>query len=404
MALSKVPSSVEPNVKKICAEIVRKFSAITHVWGFSSAPTSDHRNHRCVDYMVFNEKASTNLNRKEQKQLGDAIAEYHRKNAKRLGVNGIIWDRKVMGFPHVDNPPYRGPYGEWRPYFGNDPHYDHVHVEYDGDGKAEDIPVSVTKVSLNAKFVIELTPPTNGNIQSFAQNVSTGEWFVSEAKSRKDGLEDAIFYRFDKNGKYLDCCVFDKGGHPQSFGVSDTNILWLTYNDAKGNDVVTRQYKPRKTFTKADTTQMHVFTDKGSYITFSPTRDYCVIREVNNNSLETYYRRSKVDILKNVDDVLGVPVKIKRNADRIVQGWTVRNDNLYVLTGATNKTTLIEKWSFKTGNLISVADVTKVGPKAGEVVVHREAEGMDSRYFGIKLRFNPKRPYVTMRVYSLGGF
>lgn len=119
--------AVDPDVRKTCAEIVKKFAAIPNVWGYSSASTSDHRNRRCIDYMVIGQKTDA-----ARLALGNAIAKYHIDNAKRLGVNGLIWNHRVMGFPHATNPPYRGPYASWRSYSGSNQHTDHVHVEYDG--------------------------------------------------------------------------------------------------------------------------------------------------------------------------------------------------------------------------------------------------------------------------------
>lgn len=119
-------TKVDPDVRKICAEIIREFPAIPNVWGYATFP--DHNNRRCIDYMVIGQGSDA-----KRVALGNAIAAYHIKHAKRLGVNGIIWNRRVMGFPHSGGQnSYRGPYGKWRTYTGTQSHTDHVHVEYDG--------------------------------------------------------------------------------------------------------------------------------------------------------------------------------------------------------------------------------------------------------------------------------
>ncbi len=119
MSTSKMPVGVTEPTRLKCAEIIAAFPGITHVYGYAVAP-SDHVNRRCIDFMVPN------------RQLGDQVAAYIATHAPRLGVNGQIWNRRVMGFPHQPNPPYRGPAGTWRPYTGTgNPHTDHVHVEFD---------------------------------------------------------------------------------------------------------------------------------------------------------------------------------------------------------------------------------------------------------------------------------
>lgn len=122
-------SAVDADVRKTCLEIVRQFPAIPNVWGYSSSSSSDHRNRRCIDYMVIGQPTAA-----ARVRLGDAIVAYHIKNAKRLGVNGVIWNHGVWGFPHEGGQgSYRGPYAKRRKYTGtSNPHTDHVHVEYDG--------------------------------------------------------------------------------------------------------------------------------------------------------------------------------------------------------------------------------------------------------------------------------
>lgn len=112
---SKIPAGVLPAVKAKCAEVVSRTGVVTHVWGYNTIP--DHNNRRCIDFMVANLTD------------GDKVANYLRANAARLGVVGIIWNRRVMGFPE-NGDAYRGPSGQWRPYSGPSPHTDHNHVEF----------------------------------------------------------------------------------------------------------------------------------------------------------------------------------------------------------------------------------------------------------------------------------
>jgi hypothetical protein len=54
---------------------------------------------------------------------GDALAEYAREHAKRLGIKYIVWNRRVWSQAKADQ--------GWRPYTGtSNPHTDHVHITF----------------------------------------------------------------------------------------------------------------------------------------------------------------------------------------------------------------------------------------------------------------------------------
>lgn len=148
---SKIPSNVNVNVKRTCAEIVARFPKIPNVWGYASFP--DHNNHRCVDYMIVN----PTLDRAAQVALGDAIARYHIDNAERLGVNWIIWNRRIYRYQNTN----RG-HG-WGVYTGPKPHTDHVHVEYDGSAYTEPAGPVVPHSGLNGpSYTFRVAKPTPG--------------------------------------------------------------------------------------------------------------------------------------------------------------------------------------------------------------------------------------------------
>lgn len=89
---------------------------VTRVYGFNSTP--DHNNRRCVDLMTYGNKA-----------MADWLVDFLKDNDDALGVEGIIFNRRVMGFPE-NGPAYRGPSASWRSYGGQNPHTDHVHVQF----------------------------------------------------------------------------------------------------------------------------------------------------------------------------------------------------------------------------------------------------------------------------------
>jgi hypothetical protein len=251
--------------------------------------------------------------------------------------------------------------------------------------------------------VIELDAPGAGNWQGAAQNVKTGEWFIAHSRGRADGAEDVVLYRFDKAGKYQDKMTLEKCSHIYGFGVSDTNVIWVTWNDDT-NDVVTLQYEAGKTVSKSAASPMHVFSDGWVDVSFSPSRDWVAHRQRNypSKGFETYRRYRKDNLVAGVDDKSGVDVVIPTSSSRVVQGFSLVNSNLYVLIGlAPNSAFRIEKWDFKTGKKVGELKLDpRLGLRDGEND-KVEPEGMDGRTFGMKVGTDDARRLI---VYKLTGF
>lgn len=94
---------------------------VVRIYGYNTTP--DHNNRQCVDFM------GTDGKKPVDHAMMDWLVDYCKKNARVLGVEGIIWNRRVMGFPSQGSA-YRGPEGGWRPYSGGSQHTDHVHVQF----------------------------------------------------------------------------------------------------------------------------------------------------------------------------------------------------------------------------------------------------------------------------------
>lgn len=256
------------------------------------------------------------------------------------------------------------------------------------------------------KKIISLDAPGGGNWQGAAQNVKTGEWFVAHSKARSDGKEDVILYHFNRLGKYKDRMTLPRCSHVYGMGVSDTNVIWLTWNDSSGNDVVTFQYKANKTIAKKNTSRMHVFSDRSVNISFHSSRDWAALRQGDYPSgYETYRLYRKSDILSGNDKKWGKDVKIRMSSSRVVQGFSVGDKCLYVLIGLAPRSSFrIEKWSFKTGKklaemkLPSNIGLSEVNIKSGKKT---EPEGMDASYFFIKAGEGNDRRLI---VYKLNNF
>lgn len=89
---------------------------VTRVYGYNTTP--DHNNKQCIDFMHYGDTA-----------MRDWLVSYLIANKAALGVEGIISNHRVMGFPS-NGTWYRGPEGQWRTYTGPNPHTDHVHCQF----------------------------------------------------------------------------------------------------------------------------------------------------------------------------------------------------------------------------------------------------------------------------------
>jgi hypothetical protein len=97
------------------------FPEIKTIWGYRPDPLPWHPNGLAIDVMIPNHDTPEGI------ALGNQIAGYALANAKRWGVNHVIWRQKL--YPGVGAP-------SWTANYGNETlnHYDHVHIATDGGG------------------------------------------------------------------------------------------------------------------------------------------------------------------------------------------------------------------------------------------------------------------------------
>lgn len=122
-----LPAGVAPEkglqVKTIWAAraISLLFPQITTIGGYRQDALKWHPGGLAIDVMI------PNYNSAEGIELGDQIAGYALANAKRWGVDHVIWRQKI--YPGLGKP-------SWTANMGNETanHYDHVHIATDGGG------------------------------------------------------------------------------------------------------------------------------------------------------------------------------------------------------------------------------------------------------------------------------
>ena len=97
------------------------FPQITTIYGYREDPLPWHPNGLAIDVMIPNHASPEGI------ALGDQIAGYALANAKRWGINHVIWRQKI--YPGIGG-------GSWTADYGNETlnHYDHVHIATNGGG------------------------------------------------------------------------------------------------------------------------------------------------------------------------------------------------------------------------------------------------------------------------------
>ena len=122
-----LPTGVAPEgglqVKTIWAAraIGLLFPQITTIGGFRQDALRWHPSGLAIDVMIPNHASPEGI------ELGDQIAGYALANAKRWGIDHVIWRQKI--YPGIGNP-------SWTANMGNETanHYDHVHIATNGGG------------------------------------------------------------------------------------------------------------------------------------------------------------------------------------------------------------------------------------------------------------------------------
>jgi hypothetical protein len=122
-----LPAGVAPEnglqVKTIWAAraISLLFPQITTIGGYRQDALRWHPNGLAIDVMIPDHNSPEGI------ELGDQIAGYALANAKRWGLDHVIWRQKI--YPGIGKP-------SWTANLGNETanHYDHVHIATDGGG------------------------------------------------------------------------------------------------------------------------------------------------------------------------------------------------------------------------------------------------------------------------------
>jgi uncharacterized protein YgiM (DUF1202 family) len=109
---------LKPNAIKVHRAILAAFPEITTFYGVRADPLPDHPSGRAIDCMIPSYKSAAG------KALGHKLSRWARTNAKKLGINYVIWDQ------HIWNNQRAGDGWRYMASRGSDTanHKNHVHI------------------------------------------------------------------------------------------------------------------------------------------------------------------------------------------------------------------------------------------------------------------------------------
>lgn len=261
----------------------------------------------------------------------------------------------------------------------------------------------MTDAKPSFKLVAELDAPGSGAWQGHGYNRKTGEYFLGHSL----GSGANVFYRFGKatgvKKPFRDKMTFLDGTHIYGFGIADDYTIWTSWDQRDGNDIVTVKYKPGAKIRKAQSKKMHVFSERPTQMSFSPTRAGIVLlKELAPNKFELT-KHMTANIVANKNEPVGKPINVTVPRGTWLQGFSLCGDHIYVCYGKTDLKAWIDKYDIKTGKKIGTLDITSAGLLPGESSkgASREPEGMDGQTFSVKVFHDDKR---KLRVFKLIDF
>ena len=137
-----------PHTRRVAEELVPLFNVL-QTWAYdpksaAKTPPGEHGLGRALDLMVFVDQAQHTSS-----ALGDKIAGYVWQHRARLGVEYLIWNRRIRNRA-IDG-------GAWRAYTGEKPHTDHVHVTFLNTPPAYKAPTDppLPVMTIQLRYVLE---------------------------------------------------------------------------------------------------------------------------------------------------------------------------------------------------------------------------------------------------------
>lgn len=133
---------------------------ITTIYGVRPDPIWGHPQGFALDFMT------------PSKAAGDALAEYAKNNAARLGVTQVIWYTRIFTVARASE--------GWRRYTGtSNPHTDHVHLTFSENAPSGGLPAGVTQLGFGGSTpVVDLVPEWMKKLNEAFASLTAREFWV----------------------------------------------------------------------------------------------------------------------------------------------------------------------------------------------------------------------------------
>jgi hypothetical protein len=228
--------------------------------------------------------------------------------------------------------------------------------------------------AMRPRYVATLDVPTFTQMQSFALDQDTNEYYVSQTEDWNGGDPTLHIYRFSAEGELLDDVVLINGGHGGQIALEKSAgqvYLWFRWQQSDPPRPVRWQYHPStyKAIVNVDDPEVEEVTgliDGENW--FAIDQQNGLIATQSISGLDQIYRLRRLsDVLAHVDDALAtVTIPNFTATYGAWQGMATCDGYLYVLWGyggytdtQTDSPPRITRLSWSTGDLV-VMDVSEL--------------------------------------------
>lgn len=187
--------NIRPHTARVFEEFARQFE-IHFAWGIGAS--GDHKAGKALDLMAYSRGGGPSNPGAIRPGWNKTVAEYARKNWKRLGIDYIIYDQLIMS-----NNPGGYAYGgasltEWQDYTGES-HANHVHISFEENPPAyrppttqeeADVALTTAEIDRIATRVLEIKKIPNKNDPN-GETVGMGN--IAGHLSNVEATQDAMY-------------------------------------------------------------------------------------------------------------------------------------------------------------------------------------------------------------------
>lgn len=264
-------------------------------------------------------------------------------------------------------------------------------------------PAHAVDIEGNARTTTYLQPALRIRTQSIT--FAAGYWWSSQAyPGTTEGAESLTISRMSRRGQLIDSMQLVDSSHGSNIAVqveAGSAWVWAPWRSPSSGDVVlTRtRYTPGLAvlFDDPDVEEVPIPGTGSQYPAFDPD-GWLVVREVTRDGVERFVRRRVEEALAGVDAVHGVvetgPLLEPYDPAFQFQGHASIGGSLYRLAGLVGTPMTVARYSWESGELVSVRDVSHVvsGRREPEgITAYVDAAGRPALLFGVVAGWGARR-------------